>query len=292
MFLISSTSFTQQYTQFSNYLLNSVVINPAYSGSKQGVELMATYRRQWQAIEGSPYTYSLSGHGLIKGTKIGLGGIILKDKVGLTDNLYMSVSGSYRIKLEKFTVNFGLNGGVQSHATDFDKVVTVQQNDDAFSGNSNYQYSPIIGSGVYLYNDNLYVGLSSPDLLERRGSEPGDLYHKKRHYYFSVGKVFSLTDNLIFKPSILTKITAAAPVQFDLSGTVVLYKTVGVGLSYRTNAGLAFFGQVFLHNRWTIAYAFDHMTNNLSSIEGGTHEITLIHNLHSKEKTIYSPRYF
>ena len=287
----SSRSFAQQYTQFSNYLINSVTINSAYAGSKPGVELMATYRQQWNSIEGSPRTYSVSGHGLIQGSNVGLGGVVIKDKIGLTDNLYVTLSGSYAIKMDNITVNFGLNAGVQSHSTDFDQVVTIQQNDDAFSGNSKNQFSPIIGSGIYLYNDNLYIGLSSPDLIQNTSDEQ-TFYRKKRHYYFSIGKVFKLSESVKIKPSLLTKITKSAPLQFDFSGTIILHNTLGVGMSYRTRAGFVAFAQVFIHQKWTIAYAFDQMTNNLSSIQGGSHEITLLHRLHNKQKTIYSPRYF
>jgi type IX secretion system PorP/SprF family membrane protein len=282
----------QQYIQFSNYTLNSIMVNPAYAGSKPGVELMATYRGQWRKIEGSPTTYSASGHSLIKNSKIGVGGIIVKDEIGLSDNLFLSTCASYSISLNKFTLNFGLNGGVQANKTDFNQITTIEDDDVAFSGSSSYQYSPVIGAGIYLFNKDFYLGVSSPDLLETGDNSENSLYQKKRHYYFSMGKVFGITPNLKVKPTLLVKVTSAIQPQFDFSGTVIFHDLVGLGASYRTQAGMVLFAQFFINEKWIIAYAYDNMTNNLSSIEGGTHEVTLILNLLKRQNTIYSPRYF
>ena len=290
--IFCNSVFTQQYTQFSNYLLNSSNVNPAYTGSKPGLELMATYRRQWRAIEGTPQTYSISGHSLVKNSKIGVGGLILKDEIGVSDNLYITASTSYSLTLNRFKLNFGLNGGLQAHKMDFDKITTIEEGDEVFSGSSSYRYSPTIGAGLYLFSDDFYIGLSSPDLLESNNKLEQGTYRKKRHFYFSVGKVFTISNNVNLKPSLLGKITSGSELQLDLSGTIILYKLVGVGLSYRTQAGMVWYTQIFINRHWTFAYAFDDMTNNLSGIEGGTHEVTLIHNFHKKQETIYSPRYF
>lgn len=289
--LFSFTLKAQQYTQFSNYLINSVTLNPAYCGSKSGTELMATYRRQWRNIEGSPSTFSASGHGQIGTGKIGLGGILLKDEIGLSKNLYVSTSTSYGVKLKKLNLNFGITGGIQSHCSDYGEIKTVDLNDVVFSENIINEYYPIIGAGIYLFDNSFYFGLSSPDLVESNKGQRG-LYQKKRHYYLSAGKIFNVSKILKLKPSVLAKFTSSTKTQFDLSGTSIISDKIGLGLSYRTQTGIVLFTQIFVNAKWTVKYAYDNMTNGLSGIVGSTHEITLIHNLHKSEKTIYSPRYF
>jgi len=289
--LIPIWSMAQQHTQFSNYLLNSVIINPGYAGSKSGTELMASYRRQWSNIEGSPTTFSASGHGLLANKKIGVAGVLLKDQIGVSDNLFLSVGASYRLKFNQYSLQFGLNGGFEAHKTNYGQISTIEDNDEAFLGSSSYFYKPIVGTGLYLFDERFYFGLSSPNLLQLSDGT-GNSFHKKRHYYISSGKVFTLSQKVKVRPSFLAKFTSAAPVQFDLSGAVIWNELISGGLSYRTHAGVIWFIHVFINPKWTVAYAYDQMTNNLSSIDGGTHEITVIHNLRKNQKTIYSPRYF
>ena len=290
--LSSSYLIAQQHTQFSNYLLNSITINPAYAGSKDGTELMATYRKQWTKIEGSPSTFSASGHSSISNSKIGISAILVHDKIGISNNLHLSLGASYRLKLNKYQLQFGLNGGVQVHNTDYSKVNTIQADDEVFTEASNSHYSPIIGTGAFMFKDDVYFGLSSPNLIQISENSENGAFRQKRHYYLSSGKVFTVSKIIKLKPSILIKITKAAPVQFDFSGTAIFDDVLGVGLSYRTHAGLVWFAQFFIKEKWTIAYAYDQMTNNLSTVDGSSHEITIIRNLYKNQQTIYSPRYF
>lgn len=279
--------FGQQFTQFSNYLLSAVGINSAYVGSKSDVEIMSSFRNQWIGLQGSPVTYFVSGHGFVKSKKIGIGGILLSDQIGKSKSTYFNISASYQIELQDYKLNLGLNSGLLNQTENFGQLKTIQPNDVVFDQDPSSFISPTLGVGAYFFGKNLFVGFSTPDIIENN-----TLYQKKRHYYFLLGKVFGINSFLKFKPSTLLKSTKSVPLQADLSATLIVKDLLGLGTSYRTGAGQVFYAQLFLDQNWTFSYAYDHMTNALNSIENGSHELTLIYRISRSHTTIYSPRYF
>lgn len=283
----ANVSFAQQFTQFSNYLMSAIGVNSAYTGSKEGVELIASYRNQWSVVEGAPKTYLLAGHSSLKTQKIGIGAVLLNDHIGVSSSTSVSVSSTYKMDLGNFKLNFGLNAGFLNQKENFTNLKTVQQNDDVFDGQKSSAFSPSIGMGLYLYSNKFYAGISTPDMIENN-----TIFQKKRHYYLLTGKVFDVNSTLKIKPSILAKMTESAPVQLDISATVILKDLVGLGASYRTHAGQVFFAQLFLNQNWTFGYSYDHMSNGLNTIENGSHEISVLYCFARKNVTIYSPRYF
>lgn len=277
---------SQQFTQFSSYLLNSMGINSAYTGSNDATEFLANYRKQWITLPGSPQTVFLSGNGYFEKRKVGIGGVLLSDKIGGANSVNLTLNGSYRLPLGKFALQFGLNAGTLFYRQNLDDLKVVDSGDKVFSGESVTQVLPVLGTGVYLFSNDFYLGLSSPDLLETEN------INKKRHFYFSVGKVLSLNNNLKIKPAVLAKYVQSTRVQFDLSTTMIVRDVYGAGASLRTGAGFVIFGQVFPSENLAIALAYDKMTNGLLRSEAGTIELTAIYTISSKRAIIYNPRYF
>lgn len=276
----------QQFTQFSSYLINSMGINAAYTGSKDATEFLANYRKQWITLPGSPQTISLNGNGFFKERNIGLGGALLSDKIGGTKTTNIAFNGSYRIKVGAYKLQFGLNAGSLFYKQQLNDLDIVDAGDKVLTGSELTVISPILGSGIYFFNDDLYLGLSSPDLLE------SSLINKKRHYYFSLGKVFNITSTLKIKPALLAKYVQSSMLQLDLSTTLIFKDYFGVGASLRTGAGFVVSGQVYPTDYLTIAMAYDKMTNGLFLSEIGTIELTALYTLFSNRAIIYNPRYF
>ena len=280
--------YAQQFTQFSNYLMNSVAINPAYTGSKGVTELMGSYRRQWSEIEGSPSTYNLLLHTKLEQNQLGIGGSILKDKIGVSETIITSAMASYSIDLDRFKLSFGLSAGMYAFSANLNQVKTITEDDPAFVGEASTKYLPQIGTGFFIHDETSYLGFSAPDIIESNNN----YINKERHYYLSLGKVFELSEAVQLKPSMLVKFTESTNPQFDLSATFIVKKIVGFGASHRIKTGNILFVQLFPSQKWSMAYAYDSMSNGLKNSDGNTHEITLIYKFIRTQKTIITPRYF
>lgn len=56
----SFAGFAQQDAQFTQYMYNTININPAYAGSRGVMSVFGLYRTQWVGLDGAPETSSFS----------------------------------------------------------------------------------------------------------------------------------------------------------------------------------------------------------------------------------------
>ncbi|HIC31522.1 MAG TPA: type IX secretion system membrane protein PorP/SprF, partial [Flavobacteriaceae bacterium] len=69
----------QQLPQFTQYMFNTISINPAYAGSRETLSIVGLHRSQWVGLEGAPTTSTVSIHSPLKNEKIGLGATAIND---------------------------------------------------------------------------------------------------------------------------------------------------------------------------------------------------------------------
>jgi type IX secretion system PorP/SprF family membrane protein len=83
LLLLLPLTLAGQLNPVSNqYVLNPLIINPAYAGNRGALNIAAFYRRQWVGISGSPETMTLAADAPFLDAKLGLGLIIANDKLG------------------------------------------------------------------------------------------------------------------------------------------------------------------------------------------------------------------
>src|SRR5688500_4614250 len=111
--IISQQSvFAQQNAMYTQYMFNTLAINPAYAGSRNVISAAALLRTQWTGIDGAPKTQTFTIDAPINKKKIGLGFQIFSDKLGKTSNTGAAASYAYRIRMDKASLSFGLQGSV------------------------------------------------------------------------------------------------------------------------------------------------------------------------------------
>ena len=71
----------QQDPQYSQYMFNQVILNPAYIGSKEALNATLMYRKQWVEISGAPQTINLSVSGPLKQKRLGLGAHMVQPRI-------------------------------------------------------------------------------------------------------------------------------------------------------------------------------------------------------------------
>ena len=91
----------QQEAQHSMYFFNPVLINPAYAGSQEAIQVTGTVRDQWTGLKGAPKTQVLSIHSPLKTENIGIGLTVLNYQLGITKNTGVYADLAYSIKVNK-----------------------------------------------------------------------------------------------------------------------------------------------------------------------------------------------
>jgi len=300
LLMMSMAGYSQQDSQFTQYMYNTINVNPAYAGSRETMSIFALHRTQWVGLDGAPVTNTASIHTPINGSNVGLGLSIINDRIGPSDENNIAVDLSYTIQTSyKYKLSFGLKASANLLNIDFTKLNKYDQNDYAFDTNIDNKFSPNIGVGLYLHSDNSYIGLSAPNLLETkhfdRYAGTGANSHvatEKIHYYLIAGHVFDLNPSVKFKPSLLTKMVAGAPLQVDVSGNFMINEKFVAGVAYRWSAAVSAMAGFQVNDNWFIGYGYDLETTRLSNYNSGSHEIFLRYELFSRNSRIVTPRFF
>lgn len=293
--LLGLSASAQQEPQYTQYMYNPSVINPAYAGSLGYGSLFSLYRTQWIGLEGAPKTLNLSYHQPLENTNLGLGGNIVHDEIGPSTTTNLGIDVSYTIRFENESrLAFGIKAGGQLLNIDYTKLNHYNPSDVSFRNNIANQFSPNIGVGLFYYNENSYLGLSVPMLLETKSYDEfaySDV-NRRQHFYLAGGKVFDLAYNLKFKPAFVAKMVAGAPLQVDLTGNFLINEKFTVGLAYRWSAALSALVGFKVSDRLAIGYGYDRETTRLANFNSGSHELFLQFDLFKINQHIETPRFF
>lgn len=298
--VLSTVAVAQQDAQYTQYMYNTININPAYAGSRNVMSVLALHRTQWVGLDGAPTTNTISINTPINGSKVGLGVSVVNDRIGPSDENNISVDFSYSIKTsERYKLSFGIKGSANLLNIDFTKTSQFDSGDPKFQTNIDNKFSPNIGAGVYLHSDRSYIGLSVPNFLETkhfdRSANDGAtsyLSQEEMNFYLIAGHVFDLSGNVKLKPSVLAKMVDGAPLQVDVSANALIQDKFMVGLAYRWSAAMSAMVGFQANDNWFIGYGYDLETTRLSNYNSGSHEIFLRYELFNKYDKIVSPRFF
>ncbi|MEG0762112.1 type IX secretion system membrane protein PorP/SprF [Flavobacterium sp. FlaQc-28] len=290
----SVVGFAQQDAQYTQYMYNTINVNPAYAGSRGVMSVFGLYRTQWIGLDGAPKTSSFSLNTPINNSDIGIGVSLVNDKIGPTNENTLSTDISYSIPTsETFKLSFGIKATANLFNLDINKLNPEDQGDPQFQDLNN-KFSPNIGAGVYWHSDKAYVGFSIPNFIETNRYDDNDvaIFKDKINYYLMAGYVFDLNYYLKFKPAVLTKMVQGAPLQVDLSGNFMFNEKFVVGLAYRWSASLSAMAGFQVSEGMYIGYAYDRETTKLNNYNSGSHEIFLRFEFFNNYNKMISPRFF
>ena len=295
LLLISVNIFAQQEPQYTQYMYNPTLVNPAYAGSKGHTTVYGMYRSQWVGLDGAPETINFSMNKPINASNLGYGISVVNDRIGLSDETQLAVDLSYTIF---FTNDYRLAFGIKTSANllniDYTKLKVYNPGELVLQNNISNRLSPNIGAGLYFYNKKGYVGASVPMLLDTKKYDDiaNSNIDQRYHMYVMGGKVFDLGLNTKFKPAFISKIVSGSPVQLDLSANFLFNEKFTLGAAYRWSASVSAMAGFSVNNKLFIGYGYDRETTKLANFNSGSHEIFLQFELFENNKRIETPRFF
>jgi type IX secretion system PorP/SprF family membrane protein len=295
--LSCSVGIAQQLPQFTQYMYNTISINPAYAGSREALSIVGLHRSQWVGFKGGPITQTLSIHMPMRNDKIGLGLSFINDDLGPENFSYLYGDFSYTIQTGvNSNLAFGLKAGFTGFSFDADFRSDPGNVNDPLIYGTEDRWSPNVGLGLYWHSDRWYVGLSAPRVLNtNKNKEQGFEALERISYYFTGGYVFDLSANTKLKPAFLVKGTNGAPLSIDTTINFLFYEKFWLGGSYRINESTSAIGAIAdfqISRQLRIGYAYEHPFSDIADYSNGTHEILLIYEFKFMNSKLKSPRYF
>lgn len=286
--------FAQQDAQYTQYMYNTININPAYAGSRGVLSVFGLHRTQWVGLDGAPTTNAFSINTPINNSNLGVGLSFVNDRIGPTEENTISADISYTVQTsETYKLSFGVKGTANLFSLDVNKLNPADANDPRLYNFDN-NFTPNIGAGVYFHSDKLYVGLSVPNFFETTRYEDNSISVSKErmNFYLIGGYVFDLSPSVKFKPAFLAKSIEGAPLQLDLSGNFLINEKFTIGAAWRWSAAASVMAGFQITDGLFVGYGYDLETTRLSRYNSGSHEIFLRFELFNKYNKITSPRFF
>ncbi len=317
IFTLKLHAIAQQDAQYSQYMFNTLVINPAYAGYKGDLNISLLHRNQWVGLQGAPKTQSLIIDGaFLDNQKVGLGLAIVNDKIGLQGHTsaYINYSYSLTVGTDDARLAFGLAAGLSQYTLNETQASVDELNDPNFMNGKQSYFTPDAKFGLYFSNTKLYVGASAINLLSPAFNyyqDGKDLMIKQgKQFFLTAGYLVDISENIKFKPSVMLREDTKSPTNADLSAFFLIKDAVWLGASYRTGLNLlkkidstqgllrqnSLIGtmELFVAKKLRMGYSYDYLLSSLGNYSNGTHEISLGVLLQTNKKSIFlpSPRYF
>ena len=293
LMLVGLVSYSQQDSQYTQYMYNTMNVNPAYAGSRGVMSVFGLHRTQWVGLDGAPVTNAVSINTPIENSNLGVGVSFINDRLGPTDENNISIDLSYSIKTsETYKLSFGVKGSADLFSFDSSKL-NIYSSDNSLQSYNN-KFSPNLGAGAYFHSDNSYLGLSIPNFFETKRYSDNDyvVYKEKMNFYLIGGYVFDLSPNLKFKPAFLGKMVQGAPLQLDVSANFMLNNKFVLGAAWRWSAAASLMAGFQVNDGLFIGYGYDLDSTKLAHYNSGSHEIFLRFELFNRQSRIVSPRFF
>jgi type IX secretion system PorP/SprF family membrane protein len=293
----------QQDAMHTQYIMNKLLINPAYAGYKEVGTATAVHRSQWVGFKGAPMTDVISFDSPLKKGEIALGSILTFDKLGPQSTMGANFSMAYRVRLtNRAVLSFGGCATFELYQAKLSELALTSsyydQQDQDFMYNVKNLILPNVGFGVYYYKKSHFISLSVPKMIRNKlVGRSSDLYQllegrQEPTAYFCAGRVFKVNKELKLQPNVLAKGQWGAPLSVGAHFNAIIYDQFNVGAFYyyREAAGMMFQWQV--DPQLKFGYSMDLPVTQLIRTGIGSHEVAVTYTLATRRKRIVYPRYF
>jgi type IX secretion system PorP/SprF family membrane protein len=248
--MLSWSASAQQEQMYTQFMFNKLAFNPGYAGSFSSPTLTTVYRQQWVGLEGAPSAQVLSYSQPFLNNRVGLGGTIMRQQIGISTNLTVDFAYAYRVKLKRGTFAFGLQVSTRNIRQNWadPRIVALDQQDEGIPTEPKSKLLPNFGTGFYYvaYKDKWFVGLSAPRLVANSidVADFGTVFSREvQHINMMGGITFKPNDMVQITPQALFRYAAGAPLDAEMNVSVLLRKKIHGGLTYRVGGDTKGWGE-------------------------------------------------
>lgn len=278
-----NVSFAQQLPQFTSYQLSPFLYNPAFAGVDGTTQLNAVIRNQWSGVREAPQTDVISGYGLLRNEKMGLGATAFKDVAGADSRRGITLSYAYHLRVKNdMSLSLGLSAGFLQYRLDHTIINPYDDGDPVFNSPVLSSVVPTATFGAYLYADNFYASFALPQLLSSTFTVKDEYNDNSlieggltNHIFVGGGYIKDINDAFTIEPSLLFMLSSPAPASVELMTKLTYKDLLWTALSYRFNDAACMYIGVDIDERFYVAYAHDFVTSELSTVTSGTNEFKL-----------------
>lgn len=312
----------QQKPQYTEYVFNNLLLNPAVTGIENYIDAKAGYRSQWTGLDGAPVTSYLTvsaplGDNFINGDAAampaggaenpfsrlytqnyqasephhGIGFMVVSDKAGPIQTTNIDATYAYHLGItSRLNLAVGVAAGVNHISLNTSMITLENPLDPAIANGDNSQWKPDLSVGLWAYSSNYYVGVSAQQVLPQNlyfSTNTNNTYNQSKtvpQFFFTGGVKLFLSDDLTLMPSALVKVIRPLPVVFDINTKLAFRDVFWIGASYRKDDSVAGLVGFNISSLINISYAYDYTTSALRTVSNGTHEIVLGLMLNSRYK--------
>ncbi len=310
----------QQKPQYTQYVFNNLLLNPAVTGIENYTDVKLGYRSQWTGLDGAPVTAYLTidaplGSKFVEGDATafaaerginpssrlytqnymaaephhGIGFTLVSDQAGPITTTTIDLTYAYHLGISaNMNLAVGVAAGVNHIYLNTNALTLENPLDPAIANGYNSQWKPDLSTGIWLYSSNYYVGASVQQLL------PYNLYFSSNNnysntktvpqFFFTAGVKLFLSDDVTFLPSFLLKEINPVPFTFDINGKFNFQDKFWLGVSYRRDDSVGVLAGININSFINIGYSYDITTSQLNTVSNGTHEIVISLLLNNKYK--------
>lgn len=304
-------AYAQQRPQYTQYIFNNFILNPAISGIENYIDVKAGYRSQWQGLEGAPETSYISFHAplgknFLYGTSTsvpqsggtnpnsrsyvqtymasephhGIGFHVVSDKAGPISRTDVNATYAYHLGLSaSVNLSLGVAAGLSKIYLDQSKIILENQIDPAIGSGDYGQLKPDLSAGLWLYGPRYFVGAAAQQLIASPISFSDDeSYNQGRkvpHMFISAGYKVYLGDDFAAMPSAMVKVVSPVPVSVDVNLKLAYKDKLWMGASYRKDDALSAMAGFNIGSFINLGYSYDFTTSGLNTVSNGSHEIVL-----------------
>lgn len=304
----------QQDLQFTHFVYNKTVFNPAFAGLEPYIDLTGLYRNQWSGLIGSPESQTISGSMPLYEGNSGVGIFFVNDVLGAEQNLELKVMYAYHLNVgEKGRLSIGAQAGIMQKSLDGSKLrapqgdyldfTPINHNDDLIPTTRMGAMAPDLGLGVVYATDRFFGGVSVSHVVA-----PAFSYELPQstlsiqydpHINVTAGYDFDLSQEWTLTPAVLLK-TDFVKIQTDINAVATYNDFLWGGLSLRgynkpsldAVAGLV---GVKPATNLRVGYSYDYPLSALADVNSGSHEIIVNYRIPwerpSVGKIINNPRF-
>lgn len=293
LLLLFSEASAQQLPQFTQYMFNTYIVNPAVGGTFNYYQIRYNNRFQWVGLKDAPQTYSISAYGPHGKKDMGFGGNFYHDVTGSTSRTGGLFSYSYNMQVTEsgLRVSGGISLGFMMFRADGSKFEfgdDFMEDDPALYPNTKSVFTPDASVGFMVYDTRFFAGISAHQLLGQKLYESvlsitendaeinyTGVNKLKQHFMVMGGMLLPLNRDFDIEPSVLLKYMISNPLQVDLNVKLTYRQEFWGGISLRWMDGISLLFGYEYQRRYLFGYSFDYSLTELRPHSAGSHEIMI-----------------